>query len=123
MDRAHLPPALERRTEAPDPAFARLGVHPVDPADDRRVVHEHQRRRVGRLVEPRAEPGLPRLAERPAVAAGLEGVEQQEPEAVLLEHVMEEPALGRPHLRERVQEPFAAVVVADHRPDGERAVG
>src|SRR5690606_17983967 len=120
MDGEDLPPPIDRRAEALDPGLVGRGIHPVDAAYNWRVVHEDCRRHVRRVVEPGHEPGLPRLAERSAVTTGFGRIEQDYTQALALDDIVHEPFIG-PHLREGAKQAFARVVIADHRPDRERA--
>ena len=54
-----------------------VGVHPRDPRQERRMVHENHGRPVGRLLEARREPAQSLGAEQAADLAGHERVERR----------------------------------------------
>ena len=118
MDRLHLALPGEHFAQALHPRLVRGRVHPVDPGDHRRVMHENQRRLIGRLTQPVSQPARPRFAKGAAVATILERIEADDPEPQpRLDDIVQEAAVCRSDLREGSEQPGAAVVVADHRYD------
>ena len=98
----------------------RLGIlgHPAVAALDRRVVEDEQGGAARGLGEPLPQPGRPGLAEGAAVAAFLEGVEDEDAQAAGLDRILVE-AVGHRGVGEIGPEGFAPVVVAERVVDRE----
>ena len=108
--------AVDRIAEIDDPLFGRGGIHPVDPAYDRRVVHEDDARARAAFLQFVTQPVAPTFAEGTAVATGFEGVEADDPQPVALHHIVQELVFAR-CLGEGAEQFLAIVMVADQRQD------
>ncbi len=70
-----------------------------------------------------SQPSRAHLAERPAVAAVLQRIEADDPQAQRrFDHIVQKPAVSRNDLRKSAEQASAAIVIADQRDDRAGAV-
>ena len=95
------------------------GVHVLDPADNRRVVHHDERRALGCRGELALEPGQALRAQLAVGLAGHQRVECQDAQGARLDRILDEAGMGlRPgSIGEGGAEGLARVVIAGNRID------
>ncbi len=110
--------ACDGSGEALDPGLVRVGVHPFDPAFDRRVVHDDIGRLAPILCQFGVEPCRALFAEGAAVASLLKRIDRHQPQLGKLDRVLYKPAAVVEPRKARM-EIVAQVMIADARPDRE----
>ncbi len=112
---AHLGMAADDVGEGRDPRFVGVGVHPLDAAFDRRVVHDDIGR-LGRILRQFCiEPGGAAVAKGAAMAPLLERVDRHQPQFGQVDRILDK-AVAVVEARELRMEIVAQVMVADARP-------
>jgi hypothetical protein len=102
--------------DTPRPIGLRILGQPGDAGVDRRVMERDQCRPVRRRRQRRAQPFRPRLAKRAAMPPDLQRVEDDDPQRIILDRILDEVA-GARMVGKGAEKDLSIVVIAHRRED------